>query len=194
MKFAVAFLIILAALVVFIYLVQSDTRPTPQISMEPSTLSISSPAFESSGRIPARYTCDGENISPELYITGVPEKAASLVLIVDDPDAPVGIWDHLLVFNIPAQSESLQSIPAEFFNSERGTGLWPSAKYGKNSWGRLGYGGPCPPSGAHRYIFKLYALDANLDLPVGVDKKTLEREMDGHILAKSELTGLYSRE
>jgi Raf kinase inhibitor-like YbhB/YbcL family protein len=147
-----------------------------------SDLKITSPAFASNGYIPARYTCDGTDISPPLEIGNIPAEAKSLTLIVDDPDAPVGMWVHWVVWNIdPATREIAEdSVPH-------------AATQGKNDWKRNGYGGPCPPSGVHRYFFKLYALDTKLNLGAGTTKSNLEKAMEGHILAKSELIGLYKR-
>ena len=116
-------------------------------------MNLTSPAFGNNGNIPSEYTCDGSGLSPQLNIGYVPSNAKSLVLICDDPDAPVGTWDHWIVFNI---APSAKEIPK---------GIEPKGTPGKNSWGKTGYGGPCPPSGTHRYFFKLYALDTMLDIP-----------------------------
>jgi Raf kinase inhibitor-like YbhB/YbcL family protein len=142
-------------------------------------MKITSTAFKGGDRIPSKYTCDGENCNPDLHIEEIPAKTASLALIVDDPDAPGGTWVHWVVFGIPV-SENIgeKSVP--------GT-------QGRNDFGRLAYGGPCPPSGTHRYFFKLYALDTKLALAEGADKRGLEKAMEGHVLAKAELVGLYSR-
>lgn len=144
---------------------------------------FSSPAFEGNASIPAKYSCDGENINPPLQISEVPENAQSLVLIMDDPDAPVGTWVHWTVWNINPQTREIKenSVP-------------PGAREGITSFGPTGYGGPCPPSGTHRYFFKLYALDTKLGLSSQIDKAQLEKSMDGHILAQAELMGSYSRE
>lgn len=145
-------------------------------------LKINSSAFSDGEFIPARYTADGLDVNPPLQISGVPEGAKSLVLIMDDPDAPVGVWDHWLVFNIPPSVTEI---------SENSTPA--GAVVGKNSWGRTNYGGPAPPSGVHRYFFKLYALDSMLPLPVGATKAQVESAMKGHILAEAQLMGKYSR-
>jgi Raf kinase inhibitor-like YbhB/YbcL family protein len=144
---------------------------------------IESPSFAQNGAIPAAHTCDGGDISPPLAISGVPEGAASLALIVDDPDAPIGTWTHWTVWNIPADSASIAegSVP-------RG------AVEGTTSFGKTGYGGPCPPSGTHRYFFKLYALDAALSLPPSADAAALEAAMEGHVIDKAGLVGTYARE
>lgn len=144
-------------------------------------MKLTSSTFMHNGNIPSEYTCDGTDISPPLSISDVPANTKSLVLISDDPDAPVGTWDHWVVFNIPASTTQISK------------GTEPKGTAGKNSWGRTGYGGPCPPSGTHRYFFKLYALDTELNLPVGSAKKQIESAMQGHILAKAELIGLYKR-
>jgi Raf kinase inhibitor-like YbhB/YbcL family protein len=146
------------------------------------TLSISSPAFGRGEAIPARYTCDGNDTSPALVIAKVPPAAQTLALIMDDPDAPVGTWVHWVVWNIPAQTREIPE-----------NGLPPQAVQGKNSWPRTGYGGPCPPSGVHRYFFKVYALDTTLHLGSATTRADLERAMEGHILAKGELMGTYKR-
>jgi hypothetical protein len=145
-------------------------------------LKITSPAFVTNGFIPARFTCDGNDINPPLEISHVPAEAKSLALIVDDPDAPVGMWVHWVVWNIdPTTLEIAED------NVPR------TASQGKNDWKRNTYGGPCPPSGVHRYFFKLYALDTRLNLGTGAAKTDLEKAMHGHILAKAELIGLYKR-
>lgn len=146
-------------------------------------MEISSPAFAHNNAIPVQYTCDGANVSPPLAIGGVPKEVKSLVLIHDDPDAPTGTWVHWVLWNIDPQTKEIPegSIPQ-------------GAIEGMTSWERTGYGGPCPPSGTHRYFFKLYALDTVLDLPPSADKAQLEGAMKAHILAQTELLGLYSRQ
>ncbi|HLD28941.1 MAG TPA: YbhB/YbcL family Raf kinase inhibitor-like protein [bacterium] len=141
-----------------------------------------SPAFANEGSIPVRYTGDGEDVSPPLEISGIPAGTASLVLIVDDPDAPGGSWEHLILFNIPPGTEKI------------GEGEIPEgAVRGKNSFGILEYGGPAPPSGTHRYFFKLYALYKKLSLQEGSFKGEIEKAMAGHILAQASLMGKYKR-
>jgi Raf kinase inhibitor-like YbhB/YbcL family protein len=142
-------------------------------------LSITSPAFENNGFIPMRYTCDGEDVNPPLKISGIPGGTQSLVLIVDDPDAPMGTWDHWVVWNIKP-SEKIEE------NSVPGT-------EGLNSFNKHSYGGPCPPSGMHRYYFKVYALDTKLNLNPNSRKKDVEKAMEGHVLAKGEIIGRYRR-
>jgi Raf kinase inhibitor-like YbhB/YbcL family protein len=143
-------------------------------------LKISSPAFAHNTMIPDKYTCHGENISPPLRISGVPNDAKTLLLIMDDPDAPMGTWVHWIVWNI---GPSITEIPE---NSVPGT-------EGINDFDRHSYGGPCPPSGTHRYFFKFYALDKELKIPKESEKDDLEWEIEGHVLAKGELIGLYKK-
>jgi len=142
-------------------------------------LSVTSSAFENNKLIPAKYTCDGDNVNPQLTIEGTPDETKSIVLIVDDPDAPMGTWDHWTVWNIPPTRRIEE-------NTVPGT-------EGTNSFNKHSYGGPCPPSGTHRYFFKVYALDAKLDLNPKSKKKDVEKAMQDHILAKGELIGLYHR-
>ena len=142
---------------------------------------IISSAFQNNTKIPSKYTCDGENINPPLSFVSVPENAKSLSLIVDDPDSPTGTWDHWIVADIDPK---IKEIPENNFPK--------GAVLGKNTFGKSSYGGPCPGSGLHHYHFKLYALDTILNL-TNPDKATLENEMQGHILEKAELIGLYSR-
>ena len=146
------------------------------------TLTISSTAFRHNGMVPAKYTCDGTDVSPPLAIEGVPENATSLALIVDDPDAPAGTWVHWVVWNIDPKTKEIAegSVPK-------------GAQQGMNDFRRRDYGGPCPPSGTHRYFFKLYALDTLLSLGTGAEKADLERSMHGHVLARAEIIGLYRR-
>ena len=144
-------------------------------------LKLSSPAFEDNGDIPDKYTCTGEDVNPELNIEGVPSDAQSLVLIMDDPDAPAGVWDHWILLNTPVISKIEENtVPS-------------GAVQGKNSWGKNEYGGPCPPSGTHRYMFKLYALDTTLALDENADKGAVEKAMEGHILAQTKLLGIYTK-
>ena len=147
-----------------------------------TALTISSPAFPHQAAIPVRYTCDGQDINPPLQIGTVPAGAKSLALVVDDPDAPVGTWDHWVIWNIPPQTGEI-----------RENSLPSGAVPGLNSWKRNRYGGPCPPSGTHRYFFRLYALDSTLNLPSSATKAALEGAMRGHIIAQGELMGTYRR-
>lgn len=142
-------------------------------------MKVTSTAFSHEGSIPSVHTCDGNDISPELSFEDVPEDAKSLALIVDDPDAPGGTWVHWVVYDIrPTDRVAQDSVP--------GT-------QGANDFGKQSYGGPCPPSGTHRYFFKLYALDTELGAGAGMTKEELEQAMAGHTLAQAELIGTYSR-
>ncbi len=155
------------------------------------TFTLTSPAFASGDRIPKQYTGEGADASPPLEWTDPPEGAGSLALICDDPDAPVGTWDHWLIWNIPADRRNLpEGIPTTETVADLG-----GACQGNNSWPKIGYGGPMPPPGhgVHHYHFALYALDQTLELAPGADKQALLAAMEGHILAEAKLTGLYSR-
>jgi Raf kinase inhibitor-like YbhB/YbcL family protein len=154
---------------------------------EAMAMGLTSPAFTHGQPIPVKYTCKGEDISPALAWGEPPAGTQSFALIMDDPDAPVGTWVHWVLFNIPAAARSLP----EAFPSD--AALPDGSLSGKNSWGRTGYGGPCPPSGTHRYFFKLYALDEMLAINAGADKGELEKAMVGHILASAELMGTFSK-
>jgi Raf kinase inhibitor-like YbhB/YbcL family protein len=155
-----------------------------------ATFVLTSPVFEEQGTIPAKYTCDADNMNPPLTIEGVPEGAKSLVLIMDDPDIPesvkqargIEVFDHWTVFNIPPETATIPEAQE------------PSGTAGANGTGEVGYRGPCPPDREHRYFFKLYALDIMLDLPTGSTKTEVERAMEGHILAQTELIGRYDRQ
>lgn len=153
------------------------------------SLELTSEAFTNGQSIPAKYACTGKNISPPLAWNEPPAGTQSFALILDDPDAPMGTWVHWVLFNIPAQRRALpEDLPVT------GKNIDPNAIYvGKNSWGDIGYGGPCPPSGTHRYYFKFYALDATISLLPGATKEQLLREMEGHILAEGELMGTFSK-
>lgn len=164
----------------------------PQKTQQPQTqniipttkpMHISSSAFKDNEHIPYQYTCDGKNTNPPLAITDVPAGAKSLVLIMDDPDAPGGEWVHWLVWNIN---------PATVAISEHSVPV--AAVEGVTDFKKPGYGGPCPPDGMHRYFFKLYALDTKLDLQPSAVKADLEKAMQGHIVSQSQLVGLYARE
>ena len=150
-------------------------------------IKITSTVFSEGSMIPKGYTCDGEDVSPPLAWTGIPEGTKSLALICDDPDAPVGTWVHWVLFNMPANIKELPAnIPPEKI-------IENGAKHGKNDFRKLGYGGPCPPGGTHRYYFKLYALDTEINLESGINKAQLLKAMEGHILAEGQLMGRYKR-
>ena len=150
-------------------------------------LRVVSTAFQDGGLIPAKYTCDGENISPPLEFTAVPQAAKSLALICDDPDAPGKTWVHWVVYDLPPTTMQL---PEGQPHNDR---LSIGGTRGKNDFGKIGYGGPCPPSGTHRYFFKLYALDRETSLAPGASKDQLLAAMEGHILEQGELMGRYKR-
>lgn len=145
-------------------------------------LKVSSPAFKNNGDIPRQYTCDGSNVNPPLTIENVPPSTESMAMIVDDPDAPGKTWVHWVVWNMPASTSEISenSVPKD-------------AAQGINDFGNNSYGGPCPPSGTHRYFFKLYALDIMLQLGSRSTKSDLEGAMRGHIVGQTELIGLYRR-
>lgn len=148
----------------------------------PVGIRMMSTEFSESGAIPSKYTCDGDDISPQLSWSGVPDGAKSLVMIMDDPDAPVGTWIHWVLYGLPMD---LTELP----EAVQGIGI-----DGVNSWSRLGYGGPCPPTGtSHRYFFKLFALDKDLDLKPGAGVEEVEKAIEGHILASGQLMGIYAR-
>ncbi|MCK4751973.1 MAG: YbhB/YbcL family Raf kinase inhibitor-like protein [Planctomycetes bacterium] len=150
-------------------------------------IEITSTAFKDGGSIPSKYTCDGADVSPPLQFGAVPEKTQSIALISDDPDAPMGTWVHWVLYNLPADVNSLaEDIPAEEVLSN-------GTKQGTTDFGRVGYGGPCPPSGTHRYFFKVYALDRMLDLEAGATKSKLLKAMEGHIIGQGQLIGNYKR-
>ena len=150
-------------------------------------MKITSSAFKEGEMIPSKYTCDGENISPQMQWTGFPEKTKSFALICDDPDAPSGDWVHWVVYNIP---QSVTQLP-ENFPKDKTTG--DGTKLGTTDFRKTGYGGPCPPGGTHRYYFKLYALDILSDKEAGLTKAGLIKEMEGHILSQAQLMGKYKR-
>ncbi len=145
-------------------------------------MKITCPIFANNKKIPKQYTCDGSNVNPPLRFNDIPPVTKSLCLIMDDPDAPNGTWVHWTIFDMDA---SIQNIDQ---NSKPSSGV-----EGMTSFGKPGYGGPCPPSGTHRYFFKLFALDIKLGLPAGADIKQIEDKMQGHILQQVELVGLCSR-
>lgn len=142
-------------------------------------LQLTSTAFNQGGDIPRKYTCEGDNINPPLECKGMPRQTAVWALITEDPDTGHGVFDHWLVWNIrPNETIKENDVP----------GI-----YGRNSFGKNGYGGPCPPTGRHRYFFHVYALDKELDLPPGSTKQELQNAMQGHILATAELMGHYEK-
>ena len=149
---------------------------------------LTSPAFTDGSDIPAKYTCDGEDVSPPMEWRNLPQGTKSVALIVDDPDAPGRTFVHWVLYAISPDAGGLpEGVPAVDITPQ-------GAKQGRNGFGRTGYGGPCPPSGSHRYFFKLYALDSGLDLEAGASKSDLLQAMEGHILAQGQLMGRYQRQ
>lgn len=176
MKTIIMFLFMVALAMPVIGLTQ------PQSAAPRTSLTITSSAFSEGGKIPKKYTCDDSNVSPPLRIGNVPQNARSVALIVDDPDAPGRTWTHWLVWNIDPRANDIRekSVP-------------PNAVQGTSDFGSANYGGPCPPSGTHRYYFKAYALDTTLSLSSSTKKAALEKAMAGHIVAEGSLMGTYSR-
>ena len=170
----------------------------PQVSGQNSTsasttqttggsLKLTSTAFKEGEPIPRQYTCDGVNVSPSLEWSGVPKSAKTLVIIADDPDAPAGAWVHWVLYNLPADNIGMvENLPAT--DELRAGGF-----QGKNDFGKIGYGGPCPPSGTHRYFFKIYALDSELPLKAGATKAEVEKAMEGHVVTQGQLMGTYRK-
>jgi Raf kinase inhibitor-like YbhB/YbcL family protein len=161
--------------------------PEEKKEAEKMTIKITSPAFEQGGMIPSKYTADGQNMSPPLRWENVPEATTTIALISDDPDAPIGTWVHWVMWNIPQDKKEL---PANVPTNPR---LPDGSIQGITDFRKPGYGGPAPPSGTHRYFFKIYALDTKLDLPDSSTKADLVKAMQGHILAEGELMGKYKR-
>ena len=167
----------------------ATSTPAPTTTTEPVSSPVAftliSTAFEPDQPIPARYTCAGQDISPQLAWNEPPDGTKGFALIMDDPDA--NGWVHWVLYNLPADARSLaESIPSD-------ANLPDGSRHGLNSWNKIQYGGPCPPSGTHHYVFKLYALDAALDLPAGATTQQLQQVMQGHILAQAELIGTYAK-
>ncbi|HTX60900.1 MAG TPA: YbhB/YbcL family Raf kinase inhibitor-like protein [Methanobacterium sp.] len=151
------------------------------------TIKITSPVFNEGEPIPARYSCNNVNVSPPLEFKDIPENTVSIAVILEDPDAPGGLFTHWIIFNLPADTNGLSEhiMPRELMDD--------GSKHGMNSFGLVGYGGPCPPSGTHRYFFRVYALDVKLDLPPLVEREELLRAFEGHILDQGELMGVFTR-
>lgn len=154
---------------------------------ETMSMHLETPVFGNNEAIPKKYSCDGENISPPLEWSNVPDSAKSIVLIVDDPDAPIGTFVHWVCYDIPVSVKGLgEAVPQQ-------DSLPQGGFQGKNDFNKNGYGGPCPPGGTHRYFFKLYALDTALGLSSGKTKDDIETAMEGHVLSTAQLIGTYSR-
>jgi Raf kinase inhibitor-like YbhB/YbcL family protein len=163
-------------------------KPEPLLDASKAAFAITSSAFTTGAEIPIKYTCDGQNVSPPLDWGQVPVGTASFALTVDDPDAPIRAFTHWIVFNLPPDTRGLpEAVPKD-------GKLANGALQGKNGFGRIGYAGPCPPSGAlHHYRFTLYALDTSLDLAASASKEQVLEAMQGHVLAESQLIGIYQR-
>jgi Raf kinase inhibitor-like YbhB/YbcL family protein len=175
MRVVVAFLLVLSACGS-----PGSGGTAPAATAGGGTMELTSPSFGYGEKIPAVFTCDGDDVSPELDIAGTPAGTAALAIVVDDPDAPGGTWDHWIAYDIPPVSvipENVGSIGVD----------------GSNSWNRTGYGGPCPPSGTHRYFFRALALDEPTGLAAGADKATVLAATDGHVLDEATLMGTYER-
>jgi Raf kinase inhibitor-like YbhB/YbcL family protein len=162
--------------------------PPKQTPDRKSEITLVSAAFKEGQPIPRQYTCDGVNISTPLEWSGAPKTAKTIAIVADDPDAPAGTWAHWVLYNLPAENIGLvENVPAT-------ETLKAGGFQGKNDFGKIGYGGPCPPSGTHRYFFKVYAVDAELPLKAGATKAELEKALEGHVLAQGQLIGTYSRQ
>jgi Raf kinase inhibitor-like YbhB/YbcL family protein len=178
------FLVLLLSALIFLSF-KNNQKPNQKplkVSQNKAMIKIKSPVFNQEEMIPEKYTCNGEDFNPPLLIENVPEEAKSLVLIVDDPDAPMGTFTHWLVWNIDPKIKEIKenSVPE-------------GAVLGTNDFGKTAYGGPCPPFGTHRYYFKVYALDTVLDLPKGSNRLQLEKAMMGNVLDSGELMGKFSK-
>ncbi|AMV36185.1 YbhB/YbcL family Raf kinase inhibitor-like protein [Planctomyces sp. SH-PL62] len=187
---------LIGLLALFAALSSCGRRPPTEsiLPEEPNmnTIRLQSPAFADGGAIPKVHTCDGEDVSPPLEWSGVPDAAKSLALVVEDPDAPRGTWTHWVIFDVPAGVRGFgEGVPAHERVTVAAGG--ETALQGRNDFKKTGYGGPCPPSGTHRYIFRLFALDAELGLGPEATRQDVLRSIKGHILAEGELTGRYSR-
>jgi Raf kinase inhibitor-like YbhB/YbcL family protein len=164
---------------------QPPATSTPK--EDKAEIKLTSVAFKEGQSIPRTYTCDGVNISPPLEWSGVPKTATTVAIVADDPDAPAGTWVHWVLYNLPADNIGVvENVPAT-------ENLKAGGFQGKNDFGKFGYGGPCPPSGTHRYFFKIYALDSELPLKAGATKAEVMKAMEGHIVLQGQLTGTYRR-
>jgi hypothetical protein len=164
-----------------------DLWSTKKSKVNKMTIKVTSTSFNEGNSIPKRYTCDDVNLSPQLEFKEVPESAESLAVICEDPDAPAGVWSHWVIFNLPKECRSLPEWVMEREILEDGS------KQGLNDFGTVGYRGPCPPGGTHRYYFKVYALDTKLDLPPKISRKQLLNAMKSHVLDEGQLMGVYTR-
>jgi len=171
----------------FIFLCSFQIKNQSNISGGAKIMKIISSAFDEGAMIPEKYTCDNIDISPPLKWSSVPERTKTFAIICDDPDAPMGTWVHWVIYNLPANINELSEdvSPLEILPN--------GAKQGKNDFGKIGYGGPCPPGGIHRYYFKVYALSEELNVEAGITKSELLKAMEGHILSEGQLMGRYKR-
>jgi Raf kinase inhibitor-like YbhB/YbcL family protein len=181
------------ALCLFLSCAQRPAAPAPTLTTNVRQetrmeIKLMSAAFKEGQPIPRGYTCDGTNVSPPLEWTGVPKSATTLAIVCDDPDAPAGTWVHWVLFNLP--SDVIGTVE----NTPQTETLLGGGMQGLNDFKKIGYGGPCPPRGRHRYFFKIYALDSELPLKPGASKADLEKAMEGHIVAQGQLIGTYSRQ
>src|SRR5712692_1015859 len=166
---------------------QQTAPPANTPKQDKAEIKLTSVAFKDGGPIPRAYTCDGVNISPPLEWSGAPKTAKTIAIVCDDPDAPAGTWVHWVLYNLPADRLGMvENVPTT--DNVPGGGL-----QGTNDFQKIGYGGPCPPSGTHRYFFKLYALDSELPLKPGATKADLEKAMEGHVVTQGQLMGTYRR-
>lgn len=178
----IAFTFFIVILFTAIFLPHGKLKLSKKAALNNHIMTISSSAFRNNDRMPSKYTCDGQNINPPLEFIGVPKDAKSLVLLVEDPDAPGGTYHHWSVYNMAPSTTGIEE------NSEPTTGT-----EGMTDFGKAGYGGPCPPSGVHHYHFTLYALDTQLELPDKATFNEIKTSMENHILSQTELVGVYSR-
>ncbi len=184
MKHALAILLLVIIIVLFMFVQRTAENGNGFLFLTPTAMNITSSAFTHEGDIPSKFTCDAANVSPDLSFSEIPEDTASLVLISHDPDAPrEGGWTHWVVIDMEPTTTGIAE------NSKPLSGLETMTDFGKP-----GYGGPCPPSGTHRYFFYLYALDTTLNLDASTSKADVEAAMEGHILAKAELMARYQRQ
>jgi len=186
--FRKVFLLIAVCVVLCCSCKKNEKKVAEGGEMEMADIELNSSVFSQDGMIPSKYTCDGQNISPQLSWEAVPENTQSIALIADDPDAPSGTFVHWVLFNLPEETREISE------NVPREKTLHDGASQGINGFGKIGYGGPCPPSGTHRYYFKIYALDKKLELDPGANKTMLLDAMQGHILGKGQLMGKYKRQ
>ena len=182
-----AIIILVLSLALMACRADNNKKEVVKMHAAAETLEVTSNAIKPEEMIPQKYTCDGENVSPSLSWANVPSGTKELVLICDDPDAPMGTWVHWVVYGMPP---NMTSLPENIAKTDTVSGF----KQGKNSFGKVGYGGPCPPNGpAHRYFFKLYAIDKTMEIKPEATKDEIMKAIAGHVLAQGELMGRYGR-